>query len=403
MMPGRFISLAGLMLLGAAACASGAAEPAGTGAAGAGGSIGGRPCSETAQCDNGVCIMGSCVDKLVDAGDLAAEIDPPLTSGSQLTQIVSLAGALPVLTADAELRLTVPFGVSPMSSTVLPASAGVILTVPSRIPGRPDPSFQATAVLGAGQATLIAPLTILGQQATLNIVPVSPSDQTSPPYTFSVLLPPPAPATSMEVPVMQTLLPQELPANPFTLRGHLDSPLGPGMGGFTARAFSNGVLVSTVASTTGTTINPSGDFVLLVPMTAAKSELVIQLTPDSIGSDPWVTLASVVLPDTPGPSIGLDPVALPVHPIPHGFRVAVRGDDQSPIAGATVHAFALFSIAGVIPSFRFKDDAYTDDQGAANLALIPGDSNTPRDYTLSVIPPAGSPWARRHRCCSTPR
>jgi len=357
-----------------AACAGSSEAPAGSIDAGAGGVT----CSGEAQCGDGACIGGLCVSRAESLGNLAIEIAPPLGRGAQLTEIPVAADALPSLTADAELNLVASFGGVNMSMDV-PSMASAVLSVPSAIAGRPALVFSQSLNPMTKAATLAVPEGIRSRDATLGFFPVAPSDGTSPPYMFP-----------LTIPAMGPTLPiQKLPANPFTMRGHIQDPFT-GKGGFTARAFKDGVLVSSVASTSATVSNNAGDFVIVLPATT-EGDVVVQVTADA-GNDPWVTLKPITMsPSTP--NVDIPPIILPVYANPNAFRLNVHGGDAMPISGATVRAFTTIDAEGVSGSVQFVREGTTGTDGNVALALIPGDTPMPRKYSLGVMPPPGSKWA----------
>ncbi len=184
----------------------------------------------------------------------AIEIAPPLRSGSQLTELPS-GSATPVITASAEFELTVPFRGSESVGANLPTSASAIVTVPSRIPGRPDLTFQGRLELGTANpmngmtnatARVNMPDALRGQMGTVSLIPLPPSDLTTPPYTFPI----PIPLVGMPFAVL------DLPTNARTLRGLVRDSINNPKTQFTARAFQNGVLVSTTPTTAATATNP---------------------------------------------------------------------------------------------------------------------------------------------------
>jgi hypothetical protein len=376
----RSTSPAALLLLAAISCAG--SKDALSPGTGTGGSNGIPPvaCSNDSQCGSaGGCVAGVCVPKSTDLDAWAVEIDPPGASGSQLTELVSLAAALPVLTADAETQLDVPFANSANGSATVPATGSVILTVPSRIPGRPDQTFSANVLPGSTTVTLLVPAGIRSLDATVRLIPSSPADQATPPFTFPITIPP-------SVSPLATL---QLPTTLLTIRGQLLDALGQGKGQFTARAFRSGILVSTTSSTSASSGNAAGSFILM--LADGVGDLNVQLSPDGGAVDPWITLSSVAF--TP-PSTNLDTIVLPDYPVANSFRLAVHGGDldQTPVSGAGVRAFTTLADGDARGSTKFVRDGSTDASGNALLSLIPGDTR-PRSYSVSIIPPAGSVWA----------
>ena len=77
------------------------------------------------------------------------------------------------------------------------------------------------------------------------------------------------------------------------------------------------------------------------------------------------------------------------------FQVTIHGGDgdATPVSGAMVRAYTTLEGGDPRVSARFIRDGASDLGGTANLSLMPGDTDNPRPYTLSVVPPAGSIWA----------
>ena len=375
------ISLFTAMTSLAAISCAGVGEKASPGDAGAdGGAV--IACSKDQQCgSNGGCVSNRCVDRVDNLAGWAVELTPRLVTNlpagasvPAVTELLSVSGSPVVLTASAAVSLVVPFKTESTSTAALPATGSVILTVPSRIPGRPDQAFQASFGAPATSATLSVPETVLGQQATVNLIPVSPSDLTTPPYTFlDVQVPPPG----------QMLDALPVPAS-FKISGQLLDALDNAKGNFTARAFQSGT--SRIASTTATTSMADGGFTIFLPAGAGAVNLELA---NSASTDPWMTLGQIQAP------MDLGPIALPASAAANAFRVTVHGNDslQTPVANAAVRAFTTFMGGDQSRTAKYLRDGTSDASGMTQLTLIPGDSQTARSYAISVVPPAGSPWA----------
>jgi hypothetical protein len=234
--------------------------------------------------------------------------------------------------------------------------------------------------------TLSVPLAARGRSGSISLVPISPSDQGSPPFAFDVALP----AAGNNLPTLQ------LPPT-FTVSGALINSLGTGQGSFNARAFQGNVLVSNRILTMENTPSASlpGGFILQIPTTfigkaVAVASLTVQFTPVGTG-DPWLTLA-------PSMDTDLKSVKLPAYAMVSNYLVTVHGGDAAsgaaePVSGATVRMYATLDGADPRGTARFLRDIIADSTGTAKLSLIPGATNNPRPYTLSVVPRAGSVWA----------
>lgn len=321
----------------------------------------------------------------------AIEIAPPPRSGAQLTEL-PYGSATPVITASAEFELTVPFRGSASVGANLPTSASAIVTVPSRIQGRPDLTFQGRLELGTtnamtgltnATARVNLPDALRGQMGTVSLVPLPPSDlTTTPPYTFPV----PIPMVGMPFAIL------DLPTTARTLRGLVRDSLNNPKTLFTARAFQNGVLVSTTPTTAATPTNSAGNFVLLLPGDTPGDGITLELVPMSGTSDPWVTYSGLSLTQQ---NTDLGAISLPAALTTTSFRVTVRGGDAAatPVSGATVRAHATLPGGDTRVSATFAREGVSDAGGTVDMSLMPGTTNNPRPYTVSVVPPAGSIWA----------
>src|SRR5262245_54486020 len=165
---------AALTLLGAISCGGGGGESRITGTGGAdGGVVPAKACTMDVQCGSGsACIGNFCVARATVFGNWAIEIDPPSSSGAQLTEIVSPRDALPTLTATAAVALSIPFVSLKITGATIPQTGSTILTVSSQIPGQRDLAFDvrlpartATATMFSAVATLAVPEAIRSRPA----------------------------------------------------------------------------------------------------------------------------------------------------------------------------------------------------------------------------------------------
>ena len=321
-------------------------------------------------------------------GAWAIEIAPPLRSGSQLTELPA-GSATPVITASAEFELTVPFRGSDSVGANLPTSASALVTVPSRIPGRPDLTFQGRLELGVAingmtnaTARVNLPDALRGQMASVSLIPLPPSDEKTPPHTFPITIP----LAGMPFAAL------DLPTESRTLRGLVRDSINNPKTQFTARAFQNGVLVSTTPTTAATGTNAAGNFVLILPGKTPGDGITLELVPMSGTSDPWVTYSGLSLTQQ---NTDLGAIMLPAAQTATGFQVTVHGSDAggTPVSGATVRAHTTLEGGDSRVSATFAREGLSDGGGTTNMSLMPGATGDPRPYTLSVVPPAGSIWA----------
>jgi hypothetical protein len=219
------------------------------------------------------------------------------------------------------------------------------------------------------------PAGTLGRTATLQLIPLSPADRQSPPASFPVTV-----ATSFT---------EALPGNLWSVGGTLLSAVGMAPSAtFIARAFQAGTQVSN-APLTGS----DGTFQLLLAPLGPDASVVVELTPQNqSGPDPWYTSS----PFTPmNSATPLPSIMLPAYSNPNVFTFTVQGADPgTTVGGAFVRARAILqsSAAG---STDFLRDGTTGSDGTVTLSLLPGIAKTTLDYDLTVIPPAGSPYATR--------
>jgi hypothetical protein len=266
-----------------------------------------------------------------------------------------------------------------------------VLSLSPLIGGRPDLIFEAPATLdssgGAADATLSVPARAIamggtpGRAATLQLVPLSPADQQSPPASFSV--------------TTAALLGEMLPTNVVQMSGTVLSALNsPPSATFVARAFLSGTQISNAPLTAS-----DGSFQLLLAPEPAGSLVTVELTPlNQGGADPWYTSS----PLDPTMNRTLASIMLPAYSSPNAFTVTVHSmsDAPNPVGGALVRAQAILgsSAAG---SIDFQAAGTTSlptangGGGSVTLSLLPGTATSARPYVLTVVPPSSSPYATR--------
>ncbi len=337
------------------------------------------------------CLTSACVPTLSSPVTWAIEIDPPSNAPGALTELPSVdIGIDPLsLTTDSESAVNAAFAAG--AGATVPSTANVVLLVPPLIPGRPDLTFEAAAVSGSStttSATLLVPTGTIERAAMLELIPLAPSDQQSPPFSTPVTV-----ATSVA---------EMLPTNASSISGTLLSAIGAApTATFIARAFAGGMQVSNAPLT-----RADGTFQLLLAPTPAGVPVTVELTPQNqAGPDPWYT-SSAVMPGTP-----LGTIMLPAYSNPNFFNVAVQGaDDNSGVVGAFVRARAILASSASGATDYLRDgttgastpaSATTTAMsgGTVTLSLLPGTATTALDYDLTVIPPASSSYATQ---CKSP-
>jgi hypothetical protein len=262
---------AALALASVLACANGAPKAPTSGMGG----MGVVRCTGDAQCSGGACLGGNCIPRPPVAPGWAMEIRPPSRSNAPITEQADLTGeTVPLkLQTDASIDVRVTFNAS--SVNAIPSLAQVVLTVPSLIGGRPDLTFETGTV--ANVVTLQTPESVLARSATVDLIPLSPADQQSPPFSF----------------VIDTLAENNnltIPTNNVWLSGILHDavdqvPSRP----FVARAFQQGRLVSNLSVISGNgASNADGSFRLAIPAATAMNPVTVEIWPqDAAPKDPW--------------------------------------------------------------------------------------------------------------------
>ena len=376
-----------LLLACVPAACSGRGEKAPAFDGGAGGGTGNARCSTDSQCPSGACVIGICVQRASSfSTSLAVEIAPAISGApAALTEVTPApSGGLWKLQTSPSIVVNAAFNLpadAPMDAKI-PPSANAILSVPSQIPGRPDLTFETTVRPGITSAEIAIPKAVGARAATLDLVPLSPADQTSPPYRFTV--------TEAQGPIAVTL-----PTNNQTPHGTLLDAFNKPKTAYTARAFVDKNLVSKNLVSNVAAMKDDGRFVLSIPA-AVTGVLSIELAPVS-GTDPWFTFTSMML---SGPNANVGTVILPAYQAPMDPSVVfmVRGSDtNAPLTGASVRATTILDPDTSTPPplgvTRFWQSGTTTGDGNASLSLIPGVGLTPRLYDVTVVPPPASPYA----------
>ena len=334
----------------------------------------------------GGCQTSACVPPLGTPVNWAVEIDPLNSSPAAFTQLPSVAIAAGSVALQADSLDTVEASFAGATGNPVPATANVVLTVPSLIDGRPNLVFQGPAALdastGAIGGSLVLPTATMGRaSATLQLIPLSPSDQQSPPATFSV--------------TVATTLDEVLPTNILRMSGTLLSAINaPPSTPFVARAFLSGTQISNSSLTAA-----DGSFELLLAPEPAGSLVTVDLTPlNQGGADPWYTSSLL----DPTMNRTLAPIMLPPYSSPNAFTLTVHSmsDAPNPAGGVLVSAQAILA-SSAAGSFDFQAAGTTSlptangGGGSVTLSLLPGTATSALPYDLTVVPPASSPYATR--------
>ncbi len=343
-------------------------------------------CARDADCGAAsACVRSICVARAGAAGGhWAVEITPGPQSRFAGRELPDQAlGAVPVdLPLDRKVSMMTELSGGPADGPPMATSVGVVLAVPSSIPGHGDLTFEAQGT-SAGpassyQLTLAIPAALLGRMGTLSVLPRAPLDRFICPFLLGIDL-----ATNAAV-----MLPGG--EDTVTVSGTLGQA-DPGAGvpvAYQARAFVLDRLVSNVD-----VVGSDGGFQLRLQRsvaTAAAQPVRIELQP----VDPTEPALQFVTTLPPG-NRGLGNLTLPAYPEPAPFIVPVVDEETDrPVPGVTVMFDAVIEGA-VGGQARYSQSAQTDAQGNAMLRLIPGTVRQTRDYLVRAIPPAHSESAAR--------
>jgi hypothetical protein len=327
---------------------------------------------------------------------LAAEVTPSvndtnvgrlelasLTFGDDGTAIITLPPPV-ILTG----RVTVGTGSKPQF-----LSGTVVATRPSRIPGRPDESYQTT--LDVGNGTYMLPVTepIDGETYTLRVL--SNDNSLYPPQIFSNVdasIPPGS--TSRQVGFDLVL---DDPTLLTEVDGIITDPVGKAIAGLQVQALDPSS--RSAVSTTSTTDSSGGYSIRLSKSVSGLSMLILSVVPTQTAPAGTPSLESALDLTKVGPTNRTSQnLSAPALPAPAALTYHVNGVGSSgattPVVGAQVTFLASVTDptapAGV--TAVFEASGQTDGDGSVTLALIPAAQGT-RDYLVTIAPPATSDFA----------
>jgi hypothetical protein len=322
------------------------------------------------------CAAGTCLPRAAPPASWNVVLVPRSDSMAALTE--SPAPSLPAtgfdLVADPKTNLmgTLMFD----ANLAPPATAHLVLTVPSTIGGLPDLQFETdTAAMKAAAPTFTfaIPQGVVGRTGTLRVLPGPPDDATHAPSTFKFMV---TVTTPLTLPVTSKVL---------TVSGRLLSALGDPLPDLVARAFQDGNLVSNVVPTT------TNGFTLGIPIDAKATSIAVEVAPmaaDAPAPHFWAKPFALTA------NVDLGDVQLPAYPQPTLFTLPFQSAASSdpPVSGALVRARTVLAddMQGITDFLR---DGLTDMGGRAALSLLPGTTTVLRSYDIAVVPPADSVYA----------
>jgi hypothetical protein len=343
-------------------------------------------CEKDADCGSAaVCLRTTCVERAgAEAASWSLEIAPGPQSRFANRELPDQVLGSESFTWRVDRKLSIMAELSGRleDSPNTPTSVGVVLAVPSSIPGRNELKFEGEgANLGAALPYVISvaiPEQLLGKMGRIDIRPKAPLDRFMCPFVLGVTL---QPSQALALPGSEDTV---------TVTGTLGRP-DPTTGtptAYEARAFVADRLVSNVDP-----LGADGMFSLRVQrslVTGALQPVRVELSP----SDPMQVGVRLVASVPPG-NRNLDNLMLPAHPDPAPFIVPVVDDETDrPVAGVTVIFDAVIEGA-VGGQARYVQIAQTNSEGNANVRLIPGTARQTRDYVVKAIPQGASESASR--------
>lgn len=346
-------------------------------------------CSDGTGCPSGfACQNDQCV-AVVSGQLLAVEIVPPTSSTAAPTELpaVTFQGDGVSLTADA--TATISGMVQPQTTSTLPYSteAHVVVTLPSRIPGRPALQVATPEMVmnkftfGLGSSRVD---TVVG---TFDFLPGTASSQSQPPIPLTAMI---EPYLSFTFPAKDEMT---------VIRGQLVDDQGRPLGGYLARAFS--VAQGAQISNTLPTSAVDGSFGLLIPpgaVPAGSDAVTLTLTPpaDTALSPPVVDLPQFVSVQTSlaqlaaetqvAPHVYVLPAFAPSSAQPQ-FSFLVLGDDGQPKSGLTIQ-FVMTTAVSADGSAKFQASATSDGSGMVKVSLVAGTPTNPLSYEAIVQAPS---------------
>jgi len=187
------------------------------------------------------------------------------------------------------------------------------------------------------------------------------------------------------------------PEEHVLVAGRVLDAVGIGVSGLQVSAQGRWQLLSAMvdASSLATT-DTDGIFTLYVPKDMQPLfDIVVKPEPGTFKPTLRATNIAIIEPKTPGTIVFVEDLRMPSHPTPVVFKLPIAGLDgtgtEIPVPGANVRLeTTLPAESGTTATYVFQ--AATDENGVAEVRLIPG-GQTNRVYTTQVISPPASTLA----------
>ncbi|WP_428262449.1 hypothetical protein [Haliangium sp.] len=363
-----------------------------------------------------ICVSGTCWGNPPSQPHAAILVPPSERSDLVLTEIALLD--VPTDGQLSELRFAAPFELTgrvvlacePDADTTECApgrsiAAQIHVSRPSLIPGRPAVTATATSLAGldAGQASfsMLLPPAQPGVSYQVTVIPSATADSERVAATPLALAPPMS--MSLEPSALTGAVEWVLgdDADLLTVKGQVVDAVGDPVPGMRVFAIAEGVPMELAArsSSVGLT-DDAGQFLLRIPQDVIDGGGIDLVTmPEEAGTAPTLRIREVQIPELgDGDEIPiLDKVQMPSHGQIQPFTLPVigidSGGDQVAIAGAEVTLTAVLETSTLNTEASFTARAYTDENGNATLALIPGSAVANRLYMARVLPPVDAEHA----------
>ena len=376
-------------------------------------------CVSTSDCDAGeACEEGICWGN-PPATPFAAQLLPPGEDdqGLATTEIPALeigpdgwvANLAFAPSATIRGRVTLACDQSPANPGCDPATtiaATIFASRKSAIPGQPLYTRTVTSRLGAidDEISFSLSLPVSEEPYEIIITPVTPDENTSASELLPVQLAPPSRLT-LQIDGADTMESEAWvvgqSANYMVLEGEVLDSLENPMPGMKVKAEMPGASARRVSSLAFT--DDQGHFSLRILRDLGIDEVEIIAEPRDGMNVPTVRVRHVAISE----AVPLEPlvIELPSFGDPVPYSLPIEGADGSggtePIAGATVRAITFFTEPDAPVVSTYSTSTVTDQDGQAQLMLIPGKRLENRTYNIIVEPPRESPHAARFDVTTT--